>query len=134
MRPRWPRADEEPEASTEEVTETAEVVAEADSEPAEAAAAPEAEREVTIEPQPAPAPVPDADGKFPGADLVRQAGDLILDRQRVAVSLLQRTFELDFKQATLLLDELQGQGLIGPYLGGQKRDILLTADEWRARV
>ena len=47
--------------------------------------------------------------------------------------MLQRTFELDFKQATAMLDQLQEAGLIGPYLGGQRRDILLTAEEWRER-
>jgi DNA segregation ATPase FtsK/SpoIIIE-like protein len=58
---------------------------------------------------------------------------LFLERGRVAVSMLQRTFDLDFKEATALLDQLQQAGLIGPYLGGQKRDILLSADEWRGR-
>jgi hypothetical protein len=66
-------------------------------------------------------------------DLVFRAGMLFLERGRVAVSMLQRSFDLDFKEATALLDQLQEAGLIGPYLGGQKRDILLTADEWRQR-
>jgi DNA segregation ATPase FtsK/SpoIIIE-like protein len=47
--------------------------------------------------------------------------------------MLQRSFDLDFKEATALLDQLQEAGLIGPYLGGQKRDLLLTAEEWRER-
>jgi S-DNA-T family DNA segregation ATPase FtsK/SpoIIIE len=59
---------------------------------------------------------------------------LILERGRVAVSMLVREYGLDFKQATAVLDELQSQGLIGPYLGGQSRDILLTAEEWRAKT
>ena len=119
--------EEEPVAPDEAAAEleTEETAATADEEAPAAA-----EREVTLDPQPAPQ---DSDG-FPSDELVQQAGDLILERQRVAVSLLQRTFELDFKQATLLLDALQQRGLIGPYLGGQKRDILLTPDEWRARV
>jgi hypothetical protein len=66
-------------------------------------------------------------------DLVYRAGVLFLERGRVAVSMLQRAFELDFKQATALLDQLQQAGLIGPYLGGQRRDILLTSQEWRER-
>jgi len=33
-----------------------------------------------------------------------------------------------------VLDELQTMGLIGPYLGGQRRDILLTRDEWLEKV
>ena len=32
------------------------------------------------------------------------------------------------------LDELQEVGLIGPYRGGQKRDILLSPEEWEIRA
>ena len=44
--------------------------------------------------------------------------------------MLQRRFDMSFKEATVVLDELQAMGLIGPYLGGQRRDILMTAEEW----
>lgn len=67
-------------------------------------------------------------------ELVYKAGILFLERQRVAVSMLQREFGLDFEQATRVLDRLQAAGLIGPYLGGQRRDILLTLDQWRSRA
>jgi DNA translocase FtsK/SpoIIIE-like protein len=67
-------------------------------------------------------------------DLLHRAGNLILERKRVAVSMLQREFELDFKEATELLDQLQNAGLIGPYLGGQRRDILLTTEQWQERI
>lgn len=66
--------------------------------------------------------------------LVFRAGCMFLERKRVAVSMLQREFGLDFKQATDVLDQLQSSGLIGPYLGGQRRDILLTPEQWRERV
>jgi DNA segregation ATPase FtsK/SpoIIIE-like protein len=69
----------------------------------------------------------------PESDLLFRAGALFIQRGRVAVSMLQRDFNLDFKQATSLLDQLQEAGLIGPYLGGQRRDILLTIEEWRER-
>ena len=69
----------------------------------------------------------------PESDLLFRAGALFIQRGRVAVSMLQRDFSLDFKQATALLDQLQEAGLIGPYLGGQRRDILLTLEEWRER-
>ena len=72
--------------------------------------------------------------RAPARALLLQAGELILDRGRVAVSLLQREFDIDFQQATELLDSLQQAGLIGPYLGGQKRDILMTAEQWRTKV
>jgi DNA segregation ATPase FtsK/SpoIIIE, S-DNA-T family len=67
-------------------------------------------------------------------ELVFKAGLLFLERQRVAVSMLQREFSLDFEAATRVLDRLQAAGLIGPYLGGQRRDILLTLEQWRSRA
>lgn len=63
-----------------------------------------------------------------------EVGCLFVDRGRVAVSMLQKQFDMDFEEATEVLDELQALGLIGPYLGGQRRDILLTRDEWLEKV
>jgi len=67
-------------------------------------------------------------------ELVFKAGCLFVERQRVAVSMLQREFGLDFDAATTVLDQLQRAGLIGPYLGGQRRDILLSLEEWQSAV
>jgi hypothetical protein len=66
--------------------------------------------------------------------LLAEIGCLLLERGRVAVSMLQKQYDMDFDEATRVLDELQELGLIGPYLGGQRRDILLTRDEWLEKV
>ena len=90
------------------------------------------ESEVVLTPE---APAAEADAGSDGSaerDLIFEAGCLILEQNRVAVSMLQRRFELDFDQATEVLDQLQSRGLIGPYLGGKTRDILLTREEWTA--
>lgn len=67
-------------------------------------------------------------------NLLYEAGRLFLDENRVAVSMLQRRFELDFERACELLDRLQEEGLIGPYVGGRTREILLTREEWDAKA
>jgi hypothetical protein len=82
-------------------------------------------REKTIKPQPV---------LGERAQLLRDAGCLFVDRGRVAVSMLQRQYGMDFDEACKVLDELQDLGLIGPYLGGQHRDILLTRDQWLEKV
>lgn len=93
------------------------------------AEAPEDEAEFVLEPR-AGAPDPE-----PGWDsLVHEAGCLILDENRVAVSMLERRFRLDFDQACQVLDVLQNKGLIGPYMGGRTREILLTRDEWMSHA
>ncbi|MDE0914786.1 MAG: hypothetical protein OSB57_06360, partial [Planctomycetota bacterium] len=80
---------------------------------------------------PTPPPVRD---QLEPAELLQEAGSLFLREGRVAVSLLQRGFSMDFDMACALLDELQEAGLIGPYKGGQKRDILLSSEEWDAQA
>ena len=86
----------------------------------------EEESEVILEPQAKP------DGAT--EELLLKAAELFLERDRVAVSLLQRQFQLDFEESCAVLDELQERGLIGPYLGGNRRDILLTREEWQERI
>jgi len=66
--------------------------------------------------------------------LVFDAGCAILEQKRVAVSMLERRFGVDFDEACRVLDELQEAGLIGPYMGGRTRDILLTREEWLAHA
>lgn len=64
--------------------------------------------------------------------LIHEAGLLFLEEGRVAVSLLQKRYSLDFQRSTEILDALQERGLIGPYLGGQRRDILMDKATWEA--
>jgi len=66
--------------------------------------------------------------------LLSEIGCLFVERGRVAVSMLQRQYEMDFDDACKVLDDLQEMGLIGPYLGGQRRDILLSREQWLERV
>jgi hypothetical protein len=101
-----------------------------DEEDADGADADEEDEELVAE-----ALVPETEAELSEEDeLVYKAGVLFLERQRVAVSMLQREFGLDFEQATHVLDRLQAAGLIGPYLGGQRRDILLTLEQWQRRA
>lgn len=63
-------------------------------------------------------------------ELIFRAGSLFIEEGRVAVSMLQRRFDLSFSEATSVLDELQSLGLIGPYAGGSRRDILMDSEAW----
>ncbi len=81
-----------------------------------------------------PAPVAPDESEDAFAQLVFEAGCAILEQKRVAVSMLERRFQIDFDKACRVLDELQEAGLIGPYIGGRTRDILLTREEWLAHA
>ncbi|MDP6954562.1 MAG: DNA translocase FtsK [Planctomycetota bacterium] len=119
--------DEETEASDNEGDEAGEL--------AENVEVAEAEAQVVLEPQAPPEAGLGGDDDPKAADLmVGQAGELFIQEGRVAVSMLQKRFSIDFDDACRILDTLQELGLIGPYQGGQTRDILMTADEWSART
>ncbi len=87
-----------------------------------------------LQPGAAPAARFDAGDETSWRELVFAAGCLIVEQDRVAVSMLQRRFGIDFEQACRVLDELQQAGLIGPYMGGRTRDILLSREEWLAQA
>ena len=99
--------------------------------PTPAPATPAASRPVP--PAPAQRVVNDDEGDA-WSQLVFDAGCAILEQKRVAVSMLERRFQIDFDAACRVLDELQEAGLIGPYMGGRTRDILLTREEWLAHA
>ena len=98
---------------------------------------PEADDESTVVLEPHARPSAESDA--PPAEIstdgerLLEAGRVVVREGRVAVSLLQREFDCDFDEACTILDELQGEGLIGPYKGGKARDILLSAEEWEGR-
>jgi hypothetical protein len=93
-------------------------------------------KDVVLTPQVAASPRTPSAPALPAdrQKLLVDAGCLFVDNGRVAVSMLQRQYSMDFDDACKVLDELQEMGLIGPYLGGQRRDILLTRDQWLERV
>jgi hypothetical protein len=98
----------------------------------------EEEREVVLAPH-AAVPASRAEkapgrGLDPEKKLLVEVGCMFVDRGRVAVSMLQRQYGMDFDAACRVLDDLQEMGLIGPYLGGKSRDILLTREQWMEKV
>jgi len=119
-----PKPRHEPEPSEEESSALAATT--------HAPAAPETQG-FLLQPTPAPRPEPSVALEVEGEGwnkLVYDAGCVILEQERVAVSMLERRFGIDFDQACRVLDELQQAGLIGPYMGGRTRDILLTREQW----
>ena len=82
------------------------------------------EEAVILEPQSPPS------GASADSERLLKAGRVLVRQGRVAVSVLQQELDMEFDEACQLLDQLQAEGLIGPYKGGKKRDILLSEEEW----
>ncbi|HGY90770.1 MAG TPA: hypothetical protein ENK43_06330 [Planctomycetes bacterium] len=70
----------------------------------------------------------------PGAiPVYDQAVELCLERDACSVSLLQRELGLDFRTSASLIERMEADGLVGPYRGTGRREILGSLEEWRRR-
>lgn len=82
---------------------------------------------------PAPAVVPPAAEPSASPGMLDNAARLVIQEGRASVSLLQRRLSIPFSRASLLLDLLEREGVIGPYRGGPSRDILLSLADWEQK-
>lgn len=90
---------------------------------------------------PAPSFIPDLvqteTGKRRGPrnrdDLYDQAVEVILGQQRGSATLLQRALSVGYTRATRLLEMMEEDGVVGPFVGSKSRDVMLTLEEWKAR-
>jgi S-DNA-T family DNA segregation ATPase FtsK/SpoIIIE len=65
--------------------------------------------------------------------LYREAAEVILGQQRGSATLLQRALSVGYTRATRLLEMMEEDGLVGPFVGSKSREVLLTLDEWKQR-
>lgn len=63
----------------------------------------------------------------------REAVEIVLGQQRGSATLLQRALAVGYTRATRLLELMEEDGLVGPFVGSKSRDVLMTLEEWRAR-
>ena len=64
------------------------------------------------------------DGAEPDEDLITAATLLVRMENKASVSLLQRRLKLGAAKASRIMDELEKRGVVGPYQGGQPREVL----------
>jgi len=68
-------------------------------------------------------------------DLFRQAVELVIRHKQGSVSLLQRRLAIGYQRAARLIDQLEEEGIVGPYDGSKAREVLadetyLEREEW----
>jgi S-DNA-T family DNA segregation ATPase FtsK/SpoIIIE len=63
-----------------------------------------------------------------------QAVRIVLEEQRGSASLLQRALEIGYTRASRLLDLMRKEGIVGAYKGSKASDVLVTLEEYEARV
>jgi S-DNA-T family DNA segregation ATPase FtsK/SpoIIIE len=60
-------------------------------------------------------------------DLFRQAVELVIRHKQGSVSLLQRRLAVGYQRAARLIDQLEEEGIVGPYDGSKAREVLVDA-------
>ena len=67
-------------------------------------------------------------------ELYGQAVDLIIEKEKASVSMLQRQFRIGYNRAARLMDDLERRGIVGPEEGSKPRKVLITRSEWEERT
>jgi S-DNA-T family DNA segregation ATPase FtsK/SpoIIIE len=61
-------------------------------------------------------------------ELYEQAVKLVIKHQTASTSFLQRKLNIDYEHALRLLEDMESDGIVGPNMGKQSRDILIDDD------
>ena len=67
----------------------------------------------------------ESDGLFPAAV------DVVLETGMASVSMLQRRLKLGYSRAARLVDQMEEQGIVGPFEGSKPRQVLITKAQWQ---
>ncbi len=63
-------------------------------------------------------------------ELLVEAVDFMLEKDKASVSMLQRRFRVGYNRAARLMEEIEGRGIVGPEDGSKPRKILMSRSEW----
>lgn len=71
-------------------------------------------------------------------DLFCKAVELVIRHKQGSVSLMQRRLAVGYQRAARLIDQLEEEGIVGPYNGSKVREIMVDAtylesEEWKQR-
>lgn len=60
-----------------------------------------------------------------------EAGQLIIDKEKASIGMLQRMFKIGFNRAARIMDQLAEAGVVGPEEGTKPRKVLMTEEEFQ---
>lgn len=58
-------------------------------------------------------------------DLYKQAVEIVIRHRQGSVSLLQRRLGVGYQRAARLIDQMERDGIVGPYDGSKAREVLV---------
>ena len=74
------------------------------------------------------------DSSLEGDELLPAAVNVILETGQASVSMIQRCLKIGYARAARIVDEMEGNGLVGPFQGSKPRAILITKEDWDIRT
>ncbi|MCH2174191.1 MAG: DNA translocase FtsK [Lentisphaeria bacterium] len=72
---------------------------------------------------------PDSDFSEGDEELIQQAIGVILQDKRATTSYIQRKLRIGYNKASIIIEELERRGVVGPQIGSAPRDILIGDNE-----
>ncbi|MDR0991811.1 MAG: DNA translocase FtsK [Ruminococcus sp.] len=66
-------------------------------------------------------------------DYKTRAAEALIEAGQASVSYLQRKLKLGYARAARIMDELEADGVVGPYEGSKPRAVLITKQQWLER-
>ncbi|HOM02171.1 MAG TPA: DNA translocase FtsK [Acetivibrio sp.] len=64
-------------------------------------------------------------------ELLPQVIDMIIEYEQASTSLIQRKFKIGYSRAARIMDQLEANGVIGPFEGSKPRKVLITKQQWQ---
>ena len=68
--------------------------------------------------------------RFVDKDIIFPAIDLIIDRQMVSTTLLQKNLNLNYASSANIINQLEQLKIVGPFNGNNPRQILISKEQW----
>ncbi|CAM3898131.1 FtsK/SpoIIIE family DNA translocase [Alicyclobacillus pomorum] len=63
--------------------------------------------------------------------LFPDAVDLVVDTGQASVSMIQRRFRVGYSRAARIVDQMEQEGLVGPFEGSKPREVLINPLQWQ---
>lgn len=63
-------------------------------------------------------------------EMYEEAVRVVIETNQASVSILQRRLRLGYSRAARLIDIMEQNGIVGPYVGSKARDILIDREKW----
>ena len=75
----------------------------------------------------------DGDGGSEHDSMFEQAVEAVIEMGQASTSMLQRRCKLGYARAARIMDEMEQEGIIGPYEGAKPRPVLINRQQWIER-